>query len=846
MLRDFRKAGASYAQDFHELETQAQQWWKTEEVYHTPDTPHADNKRYILGMFPYPSGNAHMGHVRVYSITDLIARHSRFKGHDVLHPLGWDSFGLPAENAAFKNNVHPADWTNKNIATMRDEQIGRVGFSFDLDRELATSTPEYYKWTQWLFLKLYEHGKVYRSLEWVNWDPVDKTVLANEQVIDGKGWRSGVPIERRQMEQWFIRITDYAEELALDIEQLDHWSDAAKGAQRNWIGRSEGALIHFPVEGTDKTLKAFTTRPELSYGISALVLAPENESIIELCDVAHREAVADYIKQALIRPEVDRVSSKVGEGVFTGLYVSHPLTGEKVPVYVADYILNTYANGVSACIPAHSEKDFHFAEKMGLPVRQVLSATANDPIPHVAEAGIIKNSDFLNGLSVSEARQSVLNYFEEHKCGGRQIEYRLRDWSLSRQRFWGAPIPMLKKEDGTWKAVPSDDLPIELPRDADFSGAHAGSPLAADQNFCQVLDPDTGETLERATDTMDTFMCSAWYAWRFTDPRNEKAAWDPELGNTWMPIDTYVGGLEHANQHMIYFRLMSHFLYDIGLSNSKEPIRCFLDNGLVRLNGEKMSKSKGNIVRPDEMVEKFGADALRMYILSDVPFNRDIEWSEEGLEKKFDFLKRIDGLFRAYSVHAPAGIATVSPADVIDEWSINLLTSLQNAVDRIDSDIEKAYAFHNVIARTHELANKLFSERNNASTPERQKIYAYAMQNFLKVLGLSAPHISDVLFRNTFKIDQSLFSQPWIQVRPDCLVSNRPDIHVPVTVNGKKRGIYPVSKLANDNEIREQITASEDSVLQRAFSGAVIDKVIVIRDKHQAPKLINVVTKEIA
>lgn len=845
MLKDFRIVGASYAQNFRNIEVQAQQWWKNEKIDHTPDSPQANNKRYILGMFPYPSGNAHMGHVRVYSITDLIARHSHFKGRDVLHPLGWDSFGLPAENAAFKNNVHPADWTNENITTMRDEQIGRVGFSFDLDRELVTSSPEYYKWTQWLFLKLYENGKVYRSLEWVNWDPVDKTVLANEQVIDGKGWRSNAPIERRQMEQWYIRITDYAEELALGIEKLDGWSDAAKGAQRNWIGRSEGALIHFHVDGTDKVLQAFTTRPELSHGISALVLAPENESILELCDPLLRESVAEYTKQALSRPEVDRASSQVGEGVFTGVYALHPLTNEKIPVYVADYILNTYANGVATCIPAHNEKDYHFAKKMELPIKPVLSSSSNDHIPNTREDGTIENSGFMNGMTVTDARQAVLKHLENNKSGRHQIEYRLRDWSLSRQRFWGSPIPMLKKEDGTWKTVPFDDLPVELPRDADFSNTHGRSPLATNSTFYHVRNPETGELFERETDTMDTFMCSSWYAWRFTDPHNSTAAWDPELGNIWMPIDTYVGGLEHANQHMIYFRFMSHFLHDIGLTTTKEPIRCFLDNGLVRLNGEKMSKSKGNIVRPDEMVEKFGADALRMYILSDTPFNRDIEWREEGLKNKFDFLKRIDGLFGSYATHAPTGIVT-NIADVTDEWSRGLLTALQNTAEQIDDDIEKAYAFHKIVARTHELANKLFSERNNISTPERQKVYAYTMQNFLKILGLTAPHLADVLFRRTFNIDQSLFSQPWIHVNADCLASNNIDLQIPFAINGKKRGMHSVSSVANDDEICDSVITSQDTTLQRAFREAAINKIIIVRDKNSVPKLINIVTKDIA
>lgn len=842
MLRAFKKAGNTYAQDFRDIEAQAQQWWTAEAAYKSAELPDRDNKRYILGMFPYPSGNAHMGHVRVYSITDIMARHARFKGREVLHPLGWDSFGLPAENAAFKNKVHPADWTNANIATMRDEQIGRVGFSFDLGRELATSSPEYYKWTQWLFLKLYEHGKVYRSFEWVNWDPVDKTVLANEQVIDGKGWRSGVPIERRQMEQWFIRITDYAEDLAKDLETLEGWSDAAKGAQRNWIGRAEGALINFPVVGQNHTLPAFTTRPELAYGITAIVVAPENEEILKLCTPMQRAYVADYIKQALLKPEVERASGKPQSGIFTGIFAKHPLTGQQLPVYVADYVLNTYANGIAPCIPAHNERDHQFSTAMNVPVKSVVQTDPSQKLPYTETIGTLNDSANFDGMALLDARRAITEHLEQTRTGQAKIEYRLRDWSLSRQRFWGSPIPMLRKADGSWETVPHDQLPVELPRDADFSDEHGRSPLATNPDFHQVRDPATGEVLERETDTMDTFMCSAWYAWRFTDPQNTQQAWDPQKGNAWMPIDTYVGGLEHANQHMIYFRFMSHFLHDIGLTDSKEPIRVFLDNGLVRMHGEKMSKSKGNIVRPDEMVEKFGADALRMYILSDVPFNRDVEWSEEGLGNKFDFLKRINGLYRNYAQHAPHGPITLTAADVQDEWSAKLLIALQDMADKTDADIEKTHNFHNVVARTHEFANRLFQEQNNLTTTERNRVYAYAMQGFLKVLSLTAPHLADTLYRDTFATPECLFKQPWIEVEPELLKYTPSEIKIPVMVGGKKRGEIALSPAANDDDIKAVISGTDNPVLRNAFNGSAIGNIIVVRDaKTTLPKLANVV-----
>lgn len=843
MIKEFTEtAGTIDFTGFQKIESQAQKWWRSEKPYRAPDMPNHANKRYILGMFPYPSGNAHMGHVRVYSITDMIARHARFKGHDVLHPLGWDSFGLPAENAAIKHNVHPEAWTNANIATMRNEQIGQVGFSFDLDRELMTSSPEYYKWTQWLFLKLYEQGKVYRSHEWVNWDPVDKTVLANEQVIDGKGWRSGVPIERRQMEQWYIRITDYAEDLAQSLDTLDGWSDAAKGAQRNWIGRAEGALINFPVSASDKILKAFTTRPELVYGISAVILAPENEEIAQICTDAQRPLVDDYIRKSLLKSEVERASTKSPDGVFTGAFARHPLTGVQIPVYVANYVLNTYANGISVCIPAHQDKDYQFAHMMNLPIQPVIEGGANNSIPYTGLDGVLINSGTLDGASISDGRKALIAQLEQQGIGGARTEYRLRDWSLSRQRFWGAPIPMLKGPDSKWHSVPEKNLPVVLPQEADFGGSTGGALLENIPAFQEVFDPATGQTLLRETDTMDTFMCSAWYVWRFTDPKNSDQAWDPQKGNAWMPIDTYVGGLEHANQHMIYLRFMGHFLHDIGLSNVKEPISTFLDNGLVRMGGEKMSKSKGNIVRPDEMVAKYSADSLRMYILSDCPLNRDIDWDESGVNRKFDFLKRVNALYASYAPYAPKGVIQLTQGDVKDAWSVDLLTSLQEAADKTDHDIEKTHNLHNVVTRGHEVANRLFAERKNLNTPERNRVYGFVMQNYLKILGLMAPHLSDTLYRNTFSVNQSLFVQPWVSVSADLLNRRGMGVNIPIAVDGKKKGIFSVSPDMDDDTIGGLVRESKDHKLTAAFNGACIARVIVVRDrKLGTPQLINVV-----
>lgn len=840
-MRDsFAEAGKTYAEDVHNIERQAQQWWQDEHIDAATALPGSD-KQYILGMFPYPSGNAHMGHVRVYSITDLIARHARFKGADVLHPLAWDSFGLPAENAAFKNKVHPADWTQENIRTMRDEQIGRVGFSFTPNREFATSAPDYYKWTQWLFLTLYEHGKVYRAKEWVNWDPVDQTVLANEQVIDGKGWRSGVPIERRQMEQWYIRITDYAEELALGVDKLEGWSDAAKSAQKNWIGRKEGAHIYFDVPGKDLSLAAFTERPELIYGTTAIVIAPENDVIEKITEPGQKKDVEDYVRAALLKSEVERSSAKEKTGIFTGAYATHPLTGAKLPVYVADYVLTTYGKGVSLCIPAHNERDHDFAQTMDLPMQPVLSGA--ETLPFTDEKATLINSEALDGLNIEKAREKIITQLTDKKLGEAATEYRLRDWSLSRQRFWGAPIPMLKDRQGKWHPLPESALPVELPREVDFSQSNGKSPLATNESFRYTTDPQTGEAMEREIDTMDTFMCSAWYAWRFVDAQNDKQAWDPEKAKAWMPIDTYVGGLEHANQHMIYFRFMSYFLHEIGLTNTQEPIKTFLDNGLVRMNGEKMSKSKGNVVRPDDMVDKYSADALRMYILSDAPFSRDIDWNESGLAKKFTFLKRLHTLYGSAKTMLPKGILALDSVQADDPWVTDLLETLQKTTDKIDQDITEHYNFNSVIARTHELANKLFDERKHANTDQRRQVYGFAMQSYLKILGLTAPHLADHLFRNTFGVEQSLFTQPWIDVPDHLLASHKNTIEVPVMINGRKRGMVEINPAHNDNELQQQFMAGPRDYLQEQFRNATVQKVIIVRDRanDNAPKLINLV-----
>ncbi len=824
MKNSFLKAGKTYGQSVQDIELEAQKLWRQENVYATPSTTE-NGKKYILGMFPYPSGNAHMGHALVYSITDTIARLERFLGHSVLHPLGWDAFGLPAENAAIQRNVNPSAWTEKNIKIMREEQIGRMGFSFDPNRELNTASPEYYKWTQWLFLKMQEKGLIYRSKEWVNWDPVDQTVLANEQVIDGKGWRSGTDIERRQMEQWYVRITDYAEDLWHGLDTLEGWSESAKGVQRNWIGRSEGADIDFTLDNNDK-ITAFTSTPQALYGVSAIVLSLENELIKTIVTDEQRTEVAAYVAQGMRKSEIARQSETPNGGIFTGRYAKHPLTQQDIPVYVADYVLNTHGVVASLCIPGNDARDMEFARAASLPVITVL------------ENDTVINSGPFNGLDTEGARNGITEKLTVEGTGKKNIRYRLRDWSISRQRFWGSPIPMIQNEAGSWHRVPEEQLPVRLPDEVDFTAAKGKSPLAIDESFKNYVD-DNGNQYTREVDTMDTFMCSSWYVWRFLNPGNDEAAWAKEDAFKWMPVDKYVGGLEHANQHLIYLRFMSHFLYDLGLTPTKEPIASFLDNGMVQLEGKKMSKSRGNVVRPDEMISKYGADALHMYILANGPADRNFEWSEGGLSHKQAFLNRIYNLYK--SVDVPKGVIQIGPASMRDQWSCELLQALKTTADEVVSDVKRD-AFHVLIAKTHTFANELFARRDQITTPERSVVYGYAMQNYLKVLGLTAPHLSDVLWREAFNNDCSLFTQPWVSVDASAItMDQKTTVKVPVLVNGKKKGTTDILASDSDDDIITGIIQNKDtSSFASAFERARLDKGFVIRDAQTGKiKMIN-------
>lgn len=833
----------SYFDLFEDVEAGIQKFWENEHVNRVDLEDESSEKLFVLGMFPYPSGNAHLGHIMVYSIADVLARYGRFKGKNVINPIGWDSFGLPAENAAMKNNVHPALWTKKNIESMRGPQIGRAGFSFDLTKEIDTSSPEFYRWSQWLFLKLHEHGQAYRAKQWVNWDPVDKTVLANEQVIDGRGWRSGAPIERREMEQWNFRITSFAEDLWKGLDDLSGWSERSIAAQRNWIGRSEGCDIVFPVVGSEHEIKVFTTRPDTVYGVTSLTIAPEHPLVHELTAKERSEEVQQYVQASILKSEVERQADEEKSGVSIGCSARHPLTGEELPIFVSDYVLASYGTGAIMNVPAHDQRDYEFAKTRDLPIKIVVEPADGKMLEDAAfcEGGVMVNSEQFNGLPSTEAKQGISELLEAKRAGQRVVRFRLRDWSVSRQRFWGAPVPMLRREDGEWETVPEKDLPVLLPSEVDFSAAANKSPLSQDPSFYETVSPVDGAPCTREVDTMDTFMCSAWYAWRFLDPTNTELPFAKELADRWMPIDYYIGGLEHANQHLIYFRYISHFLHSIGMVQAREPVKTFLDNGMIQKGGFKMSKSRGNVVRPDEMMAQYGADAVRLYILSDTPFSRDREWDDSGLIGKQRFLSSIWSLYREVADRLNLQPERSAPPSN-DDWSVKLLASLFDMTDDLGTQIEERHAFHVLVARIHSFANTLREAIPGAETDSQVRVLSYAMQNYLKVLGLICPHIADRLWQDVFEEGTSLFREAWPITDATVISKASQMLQVVISVNGKRRKQTSVPAEISDPDLEDAVKSDPD--LDRYLIGRDIAKLILVRDANGRPKLVNVVVSE--
>jgi leucyl-tRNA synthetase len=855
------------------IERKWQAHWREIGLDRTPELTAESRKFYALSMFPYPSGSLHMGHVRNYTITDVIARHKRMQGYAVLHPMGWDAFGLPAENAAIDRGIPPAKWTYQNIAQMRD-QLQRLGLSYDWEREITTCAPDYYKWTQWLFLQFFKAGLAYQKEAPVNWDPVDQTVLANEQVdAEGRSWRSGARVEKRLLKQWFLKITAYADQLLADLEKLSGWPERVRTMQENWIGQSVGARVLFKTE-TGEELPVFTTRPDTLWGATFMVLAPEHPLVEKLTTPEQQAAVKAYQAEAAARSEIERsAEDREKTGVWTGSYAINPVNQERIPIWIADYVLMGYGTGAIMAVPAHDQRDFEFARKFGLPIKLVVQPpqggveSAEDLQAAWTGEGVLINSGPLNGIPVGKGPgQSVeraIAWLEEQGLGERQVNYRLRDWLISRQRYWGCPIPVIHCPRCGIVPVPEEDLPVLLPEDVELTG-RGGSPLAQLEEWVKVKCPTCGAEARRETDTMDTFICSSWYFLRFSDPRNDREIFRKDLVNAWLPVDQYVGGIEHAILHLLYARFFTKVLRDLGLLNFDEPFSRLLTQGMVQARtyynpnksgkdrwiptalvkdpndprdpetGEPlqviyatMSKSKGNGVDPEEVLANYGADTARMFILFKAPPEKDLEWDDADVEGQFRFLNRV---WRQVYDFVSRGGGTASLQAKVEVGSLtkaerDLRRAVHTAIKEVSEDLEE-YQFNTAIAELMKLSNAL-AEAGIPDSP----VYAEGIRTLVLLLAPFAPHIAEELWQALGGTD-SVHRQSWPSYDPAALVADT--VTIVVQVNGKLRGSFEAPADVTPEE--QERLALQSEAAQKYLQGATPKKVVVV-----PKKLVNVV-----
>ena len=807
---------AQYRPD--QVEAQAQQYWEDNQSFKVTEEA-GKEKFYCLSMFPYPSGRLHMGHVRNYSIGDVISRYQRMLGKNVLQPMGWDAFGLPAENAAIKNKVAPAKWTFENIDYMRG-QLQRLGFGYDWDRELATCTPEYYRWEQWFFTRLYEKGLVYRKMSTVNWDPIDQTVLANEQVIDGRGWRSGALVEQKEIPQWFIKITDYADELLKDLDQLDGWPEQVKTMQRNWIGRSEGVEMEFAIQG-EAPLRVYTTRPDTLMGVSYVAVAAAHPLAKKAAAANHE--VADFVEECLHNKVAEAdMATMEKKGIYTGLTATHPISGEQVPVWVANFVLMSYGTGAVMAVPAHDQRDYEFAKKYGLPIKQVIEPANGEAIDLDSEAftekGKLVNSGEFTGKTSAEAFDAIATWLSERNLGEKKVNYRLRDWGVSRQRYWGAPIPMVETEDGELHPTQEDQLPVVLPTEVEMDGVK--SPIKADPEWAKTT--FDGQPALRETDTFDTFMESSWYYARYCCPQNDQAMLDPAAANYWLPVDQYVGGIEHAILHLLYSRFFHKLLRDTGLVESDEPFKQLLCQGMVLKDGAKMSKSKGNTVDPQEMIEEYGADTVRLFMMFAAPPEQSLEWNDSGVEGAFRFLKR---LWRLVAEHVEVGLPGALNVDTLDDNAKALRRKTHETIQKVSDDFGRRHTFNTAIAAVMELINDVSKFDGDAAVKHE------ALEAAVLVLAPITPHASHALWQ-ALGHDEAVLNAAWPDVDESALVKD--SIELVVQVNGKVRAKLEVPASA-DKDTVESLAKAEPNV-QKFTDGKTIRKVIVVPGK-----LVNIV-----
>ncbi len=796
-------------------------------------------KYYVLEMFPYPSGKIHMGHVRVYTIGDVIARYKWMKGFNVLHPMGWDAFGLPAENAAVKHGVHPAKWTFSNIEEMK-AQLKRMGYSLDWNREVTTCVPEYYKWEQLFFLKMWERGLAYKKKSPVNWCPSCHTVLANEQVEEGKCWRCNSEVEQKELEQWFFRITQYAEELLEDLEKLEHgWPERVITMQRNWIGKSVGAEIVFEVEGAPLEITVFTTRPDTLYGATFMSLAPEHPLIDRLIENSpEKENVLSFVERIKKMDRKKRGADDMEkEGVFTGKYCINPVTGEKMPIFVANFVLMEYGTGAVMAVPAHDQRDFEFAKKYNQAIKVVINPYNRELNSDTMESaytgeGILVNSGEFSGMNNEEAKIKIVEYLETLNKAKKAINYKLRDWNISRQRYWGAPIPVVYCEKCGIQPVKKEDLPVVLPLDVK-THPDGRSPLPEDENFTRTICPRCGGEARRETDTMDTFVESSWYFARYTDAHIDTAPFNPDALKYWMPVDQYIGGIEHAILHLLYSRFFTKVLRDLGYVEFDEPFKRLLAQGMVLKDGAKMSKSKGNVVDPNEMVKKYGADTTRLFILFAAPPDKELEWSDQGIEGAHRFLNRIWKLGEEIrDILIPTGAALKIDPSILSKEAKELRYKEHLCLKKISRDMEEKFQFNTAIAAIMELVNEIYLKKDKLSSHEGdRKALSSAWSTVLTTLYPMAPHICEELWSQAGYLHH-LASSPWPEVDP-CALQQEKTLIV-VQVNGKLRARIEAPTEASKKEI-EEIALSHENV-KKHIKGRTIKKIIFVPNR-----LINVV-----
>jgi len=806
-----------------QVEQEAQQYWTDHDSFRVEEDINKD-KYYCLAMFPYPSGKLHMGHVRNYTIADVISRYQRMLGKNVLQPMGWDAFGLPAENAAVKNKTAPAKWTDENIAYMKN-QLKRLGFGYDWSRELATCKPSYYQWEQWFFTRLYEKGLVYKKMSSVNWDPVDQTVLANEQVIDGRGWRSGALVERKEIPQWFIKITEYADQLLADLDQLDGWPEQVKIMQRNWIGRSQGVEMRFDLTAPVADINSFaiyTTRPDTLMGVTYVSLAAEHPISLALAE--NNPALENFIQECKTNSVAEAdMATMEKKGMDTGVKAIHPISGQEVPVWVGNYVLMDYGSGAVMAVPAHDQRDWEFANKYGLPIEQVIAPADDREIDLKKEAftekGTLVNSDGFNGLDFQAAFDAIATVLQNQDKGSIKTNYRLRDWGVSRQRYWGSPIPILNLPEGGEIPVPADKLPVLLPEDVVMDGV--SSPIKSDPEWRK--DELNGEAVEKETDTFDTFMESSWYYARFTCADYQEGMINPDAANYWLPVDQYVGGIEHAILHLLYARFFHKLMRDEGLINCDEPFDQLLCQGMVLKDGTKMSKSKGNTVDPQGLIEQYGADTVRLFIMFAAPPEQSLEWSDSGVEGAHRFLKR---LWKLVHNHVDQGETPELDAEALNESQKDLRRKTHETIKKVTDDYGRRLTFNTAIAAVMELSNDIAKGGDmvgNGRAVERE-----ALETAVQLLAPIVPHMSHSLWEALGHKD-CLLDSPWPTVDEDALV--RSSIDLVVQINGKVRAKIQVSAdadeasvlaVAQDNENVQKFLAGKEIKMRKVIPGKLV------------------------